>query len=74
MADQMQTVEYLEIDLLLEGVYRRFGQDFRGYRRENVRQRLHALTGSAGARLWVKEGHLANPDANIDGAQPTHAG
>ena len=50
MADHMQTVEDLEIDLLLEGVYRRFGQDFRGYRRESVRQRLHALMRGAGLK------------------------
>lgn len=50
MANDMQTVEDLEIDLLLEGVYRRFGQDFRGYRRESVRQRLHALMRGAGLK------------------------
>ena len=50
MADGMQTVEDLEIDLLLEGVYRRFGQDFRGYRRQNIRQRLHALMRGAGLK------------------------
>jgi chemotaxis protein methyltransferase CheR len=50
VADHMQSVEDLEIDLLLEGVYRRFGQDFRGYRRESVRHRLHALMRSAGLK------------------------
>lgn len=44
----MQSVEDLEIDLLLEGVYRRFGLDFRGYRRECIRRRLHALMRGAG--------------------------
>jgi chemotaxis protein methyltransferase CheR len=48
VADEKQSVEDLEIDLLLEGVYRRFGQDFRGYRRESVRERLHALMRDAG--------------------------
>jgi chemotaxis protein methyltransferase CheR len=36
-------VEDLEIDLLLEGVFRYFGHDFRGYQREAVRKRLLAL-------------------------------
>ncbi|OWW19164.1 CheR family methyltransferase [Noviherbaspirillum denitrificans] len=48
VTDLKQSVEDLEIDLLLEGVYRRFGQDFRGYRREHVRRRLHALMRGAG--------------------------
>lgn len=39
----MQKVEDLEIDLLLEGVYRRFGHDFRGFRREPLKERLHAM-------------------------------
>lgn len=43
-------VEDLEIDLLLEGVFRRFGHDFRGYRREPLRERLHALMRDAGLR------------------------
>jgi chemotaxis protein methyltransferase CheR len=42
LSDDLQAVESLEIDLLLEGVYRRFGLDYRGYRREAVRRKLHA--------------------------------
>jgi len=41
-------IEDLEIDLLLEGMYRRFGQDFRGYRRDVVRRRLHGLMDAVG--------------------------
>jgi len=48
MTESAQSVEDLEIDLLLEGVYRRFGQDFRGYRREILRSRVHALMRSEG--------------------------
>lgn len=48
MKEHSQGVEDIEIDLLLEGVYRRFGQDFRGYRRESIRLRLHALMRGAG--------------------------
>lgn len=40
---QDQGLEELEIDLLLEGVYQRFGHDFRGYRREPLRRRLRAF-------------------------------
>lgn len=42
MEDEAGTLEDLEIDLLLEGVFRHFGHDFRGYRRETLRRRLHA--------------------------------
>lgn len=43
-----QSVEDLEIDLLLEGVFRRFGHDFRGYRREPLTERLHGLMRGVG--------------------------
>jgi chemotaxis protein methyltransferase CheR len=45
-----QSVEDLEIDLLLEGVYRRFGHDFRGYRRQPLRHKLHGLMQADGVR------------------------
>jgi chemotaxis protein methyltransferase CheR len=38
-----QSVEELEIDLLLEGVFRRFGHDFRGYRRQPLIAKLRVL-------------------------------
>jgi chemotaxis protein methyltransferase CheR len=41
--ERMQTVEELEIDLLLEGVFQRFGYDFRGYQREPLRRKLCQL-------------------------------
>lgn len=44
----MQKVEDLEIDLLLEGVYRRYGHDFRGFRREPLKERLHAMMRQTG--------------------------
>lgn len=50
MADDTQVIEDLEIDLLLEGVFRRFDHDFRGYQREPVRAKLHALMEQAGVR------------------------
>lgn len=43
-----QALEELEIDLLLEGVFQRFGHDFRGYRREPLRDRLLVLMRHAG--------------------------
>jgi chemotaxis protein methyltransferase CheR len=46
-AADMQTLEDVEIDLLLEGVFRYFGHDFRGYRRELLRERLRALMRNA---------------------------
>lgn len=41
------SIEDLEIDLLLEGIFRRYGHDFRGYSRESIRRRVQvALTRS----------------------------
>ncbi|RZA34049.1 MAG: chemotaxis protein [Lysobacteraceae bacterium] len=43
-----QATEELEIELLLEAVYQRFGFDFRGYARPRLRERLLALIGARG--------------------------
>ena len=43
-----QATEDLEIELLLEAVYQRFGFDFRGYARSGLRDRLLALLRSRG--------------------------
>ncbi|RJF94990.1 CheR family methyltransferase [Noviherbaspirillum saxi] len=60
-----QLVEDLEIDLLLEGVYRYFGHDFRGYQRESVKRRLHGLMQETGAATVsaLQERVLHDPDA-----------
>lgn len=47
-AASAQTLEDVEIDLLLEGMFRYFGHDFRGYRRKLLRERLRALMRDAG--------------------------
>jgi chemotaxis protein methyltransferase CheR len=39
----LQAIQELEIDLLLEALYQRFGVDFRGYGRTLLRERLLAL-------------------------------
>jgi chemotaxis protein methyltransferase CheR len=49
-ASDARALEELEIDLLLEGVFRRFGYDFRGYRRAPLRARLLALMQHAGVQ------------------------
>ena len=36
-------LEAIELDLFLEGVYRRYGYDFRGYARASLRRRLAAI-------------------------------
>jgi chemotaxis protein methyltransferase CheR len=46
--DYASAVEDLEIDLLLEGVFQRFGYDFRGYQREPLKEKLYSLMQSAG--------------------------
>lgn len=38
-----KTLEDLEIMLLLEAIYQRFGDDFRGYQKEIIRRKLHAF-------------------------------
>lgn len=38
--DNERDLEHVEIDLLLEGVYRHYGFDFRGYARGSIRRRL----------------------------------
>ncbi|MCC2958498.1 chemotaxis protein [Massilia sp. IC2-477] len=43
-----QATEELEIELLLEAVYQRFGFDFRGYARPRLRERLLALLQARG--------------------------
>jgi chemotaxis protein methyltransferase CheR len=45
-----RSVEDLEIDLLLEGVFQRFGHDFRGYRRGPLAQKLRQLMHGLGLR------------------------
>jgi chemotaxis protein methyltransferase CheR len=60
-----QGLEDLEIDLLLEGVFRRYGHDFRGYQREPLRHRLHGLMQRDGLRTVsaLQEQVLHDPDA-----------
>ena len=38
-----KSLEDLEITLLLEAIYQRFGDDFRGYQKEAVRRKLHGF-------------------------------
>ncbi len=44
----VQATEELEVELLLEAVYQRFGFDFRGYARPRLRERLLALLQARG--------------------------
>lgn len=38
-----KTLEDLEIALLLEAIYQRFGDDFRGYQKDAIRRKLHGF-------------------------------
>ena len=40
--------EELEIDLLLEGLFRQYGFDFRGYARSSLRRRVRAVVAAEG--------------------------
>jgi chemotaxis protein methyltransferase CheR len=50
LMESSQDVEDLEIDLLLEGIYQRFGYDFRGYRRAPLKERLLTVMRADGLR------------------------
>lgn len=45
---EQDAVESLELDLLLEGVVRLYGYDFRGYARTSLRRRVHAVMRAEG--------------------------
>ena len=38
-----KSLEDLEITLLLEAIYQRYGDDFRGYQKDAVRKKLHGF-------------------------------
>ena len=59
-----QDLEDLEIELLLEGIWRRYGYDFREYDREYVRGRVQALlrTGGLVTATQLLERVLRDPE------------
>src|SRR5262245_14052348 len=63
-AGTAQDVEDLEIELLLEGIWRRYGYDFREYDREYVRGRVQALLRDGGlvTASQLLERVLRNPE------------
>ena len=44
--DERGALEDLEIDLLLEAVYRQYGFDFRGYARSSLRRRVRSAVAA----------------------------
>ncbi|MCZ8518619.1 MULTISPECIES: CheR family methyltransferase [Paenibacillus] len=46
-------MEKIEVDLLLEAIYRGYGYDFRGYARSSLMRRLHHIRQKAGAERIV---------------------
>src|SRR5688572_2994900 len=46
--DEIIALEELEIDLLLEAIYRQHGFDFRGYARSSLRRRVRAVRAAEG--------------------------
>lgn len=56
MGDEAREIEELEISLLLEAIYRRYGYDFRDYARAHLRRRLrHRLESSGLADLGAMQ-------------------
>lgn len=45
---EQHEIEHLEIDLLVEGIFRRYGYDFRNYARASLQRRMRRLMDSAG--------------------------
>ncbi len=62
--DPAQVTEELEIDLLLEGLFQRFGYDFRGYERGALRLKLHELMRSRALATvsQIQDRALHDPD------------
>src|SRR5437588_10808074 len=58
------SVDDVEMELLLEGIYRLYGYDFRQYARSTVRRRLTEITGKEGLdNLSMLQGKiLRNPE------------
>jgi anti-sigma factor ChrR (cupin superfamily) len=58
---------------VLDGAFSESGEHFRrwSWLRLPAGARLHARTGAAGARLWIKEGHLAQAQQNLPQAATT---
>ncbi|MFP5220858.1 MAG: CheR family methyltransferase [Acidobacteriota bacterium] len=46
-------IEHIEIDLFLEGVYRRYGYDFRNYARASVQRRMRRLMEMTGHKSAI---------------------
>ncbi len=51
---QSAEIENIEVDLLVEAIYRRYGHDFRGYSKNHVRRRVSQLASLRGI------GHVSN--------------
>jgi chemotaxis protein methyltransferase CheR len=66
--DRMRAIEELEIDLLLEGVFQRFGYDFRGYQREPLRRKLYRLMESRGLKTVSSLQDRVMHDDDVSGA------
>lgn len=43
-------VEEIEVDLLLEGIFHRYGYDFRGYSRESINRRIQVALARSGCK------------------------
>ena len=64
-ADVEDDLEELELDLLLTGIARRWGYDFRGYSPASLRRRVHRAMANEGVRSLsaLQERVLHRPDA-----------
>ena len=52
LQQRVETLEDLEIDLLLEGLFRHYGYDFRQYARSSLRRRLWRRVYAEGVQIY----------------------
>jgi chemotaxis protein methyltransferase CheR len=57
-------IEDIEIELLLDGIFRRYGHDFRGYARESIKRRVQVALTKSGCKniSQMLERTLRDPD------------
>lgn len=64
--ENIRSLEEIEIDLLLEGIYQHFGDDFRGYERAYLKQKLLEFMQAQGLKTIsaLQDSAMHEPGAN----------
>ena len=68
VAEGTDALEDIELDLLLEGVLRRYGMDFRGYARASLRRRVwNMVTAQKLETISALQARVLHQPAAMDG-------